>query len=109
MNANHPFYIDHHPCELSLDGEWRFTYIDTVSDEPWTLSYPYTAVLPASTYRCLERAGILPDPYFGTNSKLYEWVDKKCGISPVALHWIIPMVRMFISVSMESVTSVAFG
>ena len=77
MNENHPFYIDHHPCELSLDGEWGFTYIDTVSDEPWTLSYFYNAVLPASTYRCLERAGILPDPYFGTNSKLYEWVDKK--------------------------------
>ena len=77
MNPNHPFYIDHHPFELSLDGEWGFTYLDTVSNEPWTLDYPYIAVLPASTYRCLERAGILPDPYFGKNSKLYEWVDKK--------------------------------
>ena len=77
MNPNHPFYIDHHPLELSLDGEWSFTYIDNVSNEPWTLHYPHIATLPASAYRCLERSGILPDPYFGTNSKLYEWVDEK--------------------------------
>ena len=77
MNPNTPFYIDHHPSELLLDGEWNFTYIDNVCDEPWTLDYSHRAILPASTYRCLERAGILPDPYFGTNSKLYEWVDKK--------------------------------
>lgn len=77
MNINHPFYIDRHPAELLLDGEWHFTYIDASCDEPWTLDYPHSAVLPASTYRCVERAGILPDPYFGTNSKLYSWVDKK--------------------------------
>ena len=77
MNPNHPFYIDHHPSELLLDGEWNFTYIDNVCDEPWTLDYSHRALLPASTYRCLERAGILPDPYFGKNSKLYDWVDKK--------------------------------
>ncbi|MBQ8551353.1 MAG: hypothetical protein IJ428_00910 [Clostridia bacterium] len=77
MNPNTPFYIDHHPSELLLDGEWHFTYVDESCDEPWTLDYSHTATLPASTYRCLERAGILPDPYFGTNSKLYEWVDKK--------------------------------
>lgn len=77
MNPNTPFYIDHHPSELLLDGEWNFTYIDNVCDEPWTLDYPHSAVLPASTYRCLEQAGILPNPYFGTNSKLYDWVDKK--------------------------------
>ena len=77
MNPNTPFYIDHHPSELLLDGEWNFTYIDNVCDEPWTLDYSHRAILPASTYRCLERAGILPDPYFGTNSKQYEWVDKK--------------------------------
>ena len=77
MNPNTPFYIDRHPSELLLDGEWSFTYIDDGCDEPWTLDYSHRAILPASAYRCLERAGILPDPYFGTNSKLYEWVDKK--------------------------------
>ena len=77
MNPNTPFYIDHHPSELLLDGEWNFTYIDNVCDVPWRLDYSHRAILPASTYRCLERAGILPDPYFGKNSKLYEWVDKK--------------------------------
>lgn len=77
MNPNTPFYIDHHPSELLLDGEWNFTYIDNVCDVPWRLDYSHRAILPASTYRCLERAGILPDPYFGKNSKLYEWADKK--------------------------------
>ncbi len=77
MNPNTPYYIDRHPTELSLDGEWHFTYVDAACDEPWILEYPHSALLPASTYRCLERAGILPDPYFGANSKLYEWIDKK--------------------------------
>ena len=80
MNSNHPFYIDHRHSEFSLDGEWQFGYIDNVTDTPRDLDYPYRASLPASTYRCLERAGILPDPYFGTNSKLYDWVDKKTCI-----------------------------
>ena len=77
MNPNHPFYIDSHPAELLLDGEWKFAFLDTASEEPWSVEYPYSASLPASTYRCVERAGILPDPYFGINSRLYEWVDKK--------------------------------
>ena len=77
MNANTPFYIDHHTSEQMLDGEWQFTYVDEACDEPWALAYAHSTRLPASAYRCLERAGILPDPYFGTNSKLYEWVDEK--------------------------------
>lgn len=39
MNPNHPFYIDRHPSEILLNGEWKFTYIDTITNEPWTLNY----------------------------------------------------------------------
>ena len=77
MNPKHTFYIDRHPGSISLDGAWRFCYHDTAESTPAALDFAHTANLPASGYRCLEQAGILPDPYFGTNSKLYDWPDKK--------------------------------
>ncbi|MBE6611425.1 MAG: hypothetical protein E7632_02930 [Ruminococcaceae bacterium] len=77
MNPNHTFYIDRHPGSISLDGEWRFCWNDAATDAPEALGFDYTSNLPASGYRCLEQAGILPDPYFGTNSRLYNWPDKK--------------------------------
>lgn len=78
-NPNHTFYIDRRgePYELPLDGEWDFAYIDSPCDEPSGLDFPHSAPIPSSAYRCLEHSGILPDPYLGTNSKLYEWADKK--------------------------------
>ncbi len=80
MNANSPFYIDRHPGSLSLDGEWHFGWADAPAPQGTIVlpeSLPHKATLPASGYRCLYEAGILPDPYFGTNSKLYDWTDKK--------------------------------
>lgn len=78
-NPNHTFYIDRRgePYELPLDGKWDFTYIDSPCDAPSGLEFTHSAPIPSSAYRCLEHAGILPDPYLGTNSKLYEWADKK--------------------------------
>ena len=77
MNAYHTFHIDKRSDSLSLDGTWSFCWNDGAADAPDALSYDHSASLPASAYRCLEQAGILPDPYFGTNSKKYEWTDKK--------------------------------
>lgn len=27
------FYIDHHPGQISLDGEWRFEWLDEAAEE----------------------------------------------------------------------------
>ncbi len=76
--SNHAnFYIDHHPDQVLLDGEWKFEWQDGAVEDIGALTFPHAANLPSSGYRCLEQAGILPDPYYGTNSKLYEWTDKK--------------------------------
>ena len=72
MNAYHTFHIDKRSDSISLDGTWSFCWNDGAADAPDALSYDHSASLPASAYRCLEQAGILPDPYFGTNSKKYE-------------------------------------
>ena len=61
MNPNHTFYIDRHPGSISLDGAWSFCYHDTAESTPAALDFAYTASRPASGYRCLEQAGILPD------------------------------------------------
>ena len=75
----HTFYIDKRrgDAHLPLDGEWSFCYIDSATDDISRLEFTHTAHIPASAYRNLVEAGILPDPYFGTNSKLYDWTDKK--------------------------------
>ncbi len=77
MKQIHPFYIDRHPGSLCLDGIWQFGFRDTPTDAPAPTDMPYTCTLPASGYRNLCEAGLLPDPYFGDNSKLYRDVDKR--------------------------------
>jgi len=74
MLQTHTFYIDKHINTVSLDGEWQFCFEDSSTETP---DFKYTATIPASSYRNLTEAGLLPDPYFGCNSKLYNWVDKK--------------------------------
>lgn len=79
MFENQPRYI--HPrtgeAHLSLDGMWNFTWTDKPLDDPSTTTWAHTATLPRSVYRCLHEAGVLPDPYVGTNSHQYQWVDQK--------------------------------
>ena len=77
MNPNTTYYIDKRGDSVSLDGLWRFCWTDNPEDSPEDLTYDCTAELPASGFRCLEQAGVLPDPYYGDNSHLYHWVDKK--------------------------------
>lgn len=79
MNPNHTFYIDKRKtsAELPLDGDWQFTYLDAAAESIDKLEFPHIGQIPASSYKNLQQAGILPDPYIGTNSKLYDWVDEK--------------------------------
>ena len=74
MNPNHTFYIHKRPESISLDGTWDFTFLPK-DFEGMPEDYPYSAVLPASGDRCLEQAGLKPDPYFGVNSKEYAGVE----------------------------------
>ena len=77
MNINHTYYIEKRQNSISLNGNWQFCWTDTAVDTPADLSYPHTAPVPSSVYRCLHKAGVLPDPYFGDNSHLYTWADQK--------------------------------
>ena len=79
MNLNHPFYIDKRAGEnhISLDGVWSFTSTDNKTEAPEKLDYSLEATIPASTFLNLKETGVLPDPYYGTNSKLYDDVDRK--------------------------------
>ena len=78
MELNQSYYIDKRrgAAHVSLDGEWEFCYADEACD-PHFLNFEHTAKIPSSVYHSLHHAGILPDPYYGTNSKLYHWVDEK--------------------------------
>ncbi|MBE6584775.1 MAG: hypothetical protein E7649_07390 [Ruminococcaceae bacterium] len=79
MTLNQPYYIDKRTgsAHIDLDGEWQFCYTDVARDDVENLDFEYTTTIPSSVYHSLHRAGILPDPYYGTNSKLYHWVDEK--------------------------------
>ena len=79
MNLCQPYYIDKRAgaAHVSLDGEWNFCWTDTAVDAPSALSFEYPTEIPASVYHSLHRAGVLPNPYVGTNSKQYHWVDEK--------------------------------
>lgn len=79
MKLNQPYYIEPRggKVHIDLNGEWDFFWSDdvkeTIADSDWS----HRATLPASLYHMLHKSGILPDPYFGTNSKQYHWVDEK--------------------------------
>ncbi len=55
--------------EISLNDGWRFT--ESGKNE-W-----YDAQVPGSVQRDLIRHEVLPDPYWGTNEKLVQWVEDK--------------------------------
>lgn len=76
--ANHTFYIDKRKERISLDGKWEFfSTKKKISPCGFNPEKVYSATLPKSVYHCLSEAGLLPDPYFGVNSKLYKEVDRK--------------------------------
>ncbi len=76
MNLNQPYYIEQRQGirHIDLNGEWEFFYADT-EETKWVWKYQTT--LPNSVYHSLSEAGIIPNPYQGTNSQLYSWVDEK--------------------------------
>ena len=63
MNPNHTFYIDKRKtsAELPLDGDWQFTYLDAAAESIDKLEFPHIGQIPASSYKNLQQAGILPD------------------------------------------------
>ncbi len=79
MTLNQPYYIEKRDgnSHISLSGVWEFAYCDTAVEEISSVNYEASATLPASTYRNLNEAGILPDPYYGRNSHEYTWADTK--------------------------------
>jgi len=79
MNLNKPYYIEKRSgnSHINLSGEWKFAYCDNPVEDITSLKYEMSATLPSSTYRNLNEAGILPDPYFGVNSREYIWADSK--------------------------------
>ncbi len=79
MNLSQPFFIDkrHNEFEICLNGKWSFTSKDIPTDTPDKIYFDMDCTLPASTFINLYENKILPDPYYGINSKQYSWVDTK--------------------------------
>lgn len=63
-----PFFLWSQSAEtLSLNQGWEFSQMNS---EKW-----YQAEVPGSVQRDLVRHGILPDPFYGTNEELVQWVE----------------------------------
>ncbi len=82
MTLNQPYYIDRRRGErhVELDGVWDFFAADEAYELPTAIgpdSWCWQATMPNSVFLALQEAGVLPDPYVGTNSHLYRWVDEK--------------------------------
>lgn len=79
MFENQPRYVHPRsgPAHLCLGGAWNFSWADKPLESSAEIVFEHTATLPRSVYGCLHEAGILPDPYVGTNSHQYRWVDEK--------------------------------
>ena len=79
MNLVQPYYIEPRAdgAHISLDGLWQLAWADTAQECFAKDFWRYETTLPKSLYWSLFEAGILPDPYEGTNSKEYHWVDEK--------------------------------
>lgn len=77
MKISTPFYIEKRTGNnhISLDGIWDFNHIPTPAEEISQITYPHKATIPAATYWNINEAGVLPNPYEGTNSKLYRNLD----------------------------------
>ncbi len=78
MKIKSPFYIEKRKDKnhIDLSGKWQFTYVPEKAENISDIDFRYTATLPASTYWNVYEAGILPHPYEGTNSKLYNKLDE---------------------------------
>lgn len=76
MELNQPYYIEPRKNSIDLGGEWSFLWQDT-EEYPKVSDFKYKTTLPKSVFHSLCEAGVLPDPYVGTNSKEYSWVDEK--------------------------------
>ena len=82
MRLNQPYYIEKR-CgtgHIDLNSSWDFFGSDTefktpkqIEDCLWNLKTD----LPNSVGHSLYNAGVLPEPYFGMNSKLYSNIDEK--------------------------------
>lgn len=79
MKLNQPYYIEPRSGENHIDlcGSWEFFGSDTVLENPDKSLFTYKTTLPKSLFHSLHECGVLPDPYVGTNSKLYSDVDEK--------------------------------
>jgi beta-mannosidase len=78
MDLVQPYYIEPRSTDnsISLDGEWDFCCTDEETELD-KLIFEHKASVPESIYHSLHRAGLLPDPYVGTNSHLYRFTTNK--------------------------------
>ncbi len=79
MKLCQPFYIEPREGDAHVDlgGIWDLYGADGVQEDMSTIPWEIQTQLPNSVFASLRDAGVLPDPYIGTNSKLYHWVDEK--------------------------------
>lgn len=79
MNLCQPYYIEKRTgsSHIDLNGEWEFGWNDTEWKEVEHIIFEHKCQIPSAVYNCLYEANVLPNPYYGTNSKLYHWVDEK--------------------------------
>lgn len=79
MKLNTPYYIEkrEEANHISLDGEWSFCYNDREIADISMLDFSHRTAVPASLYKALHIAGLMPDPYMGTNNQKFHWVDEK--------------------------------
>ncbi len=79
MKLSQPYYIEprNTNAHKDMNGIWEFCWSDKECENVNNLEFNYTSKIPSSVYYSLSNAGILPHPYYGTNSKEYYWVDEK--------------------------------
>ncbi|WP_127584262.1 beta-mannosidase [Paenibacillus koleovorans] len=61
---------------LELNGEWELTWTEPEAQPQVESAAWYPAQVPGEVHLDLYRAGVIPDPYFGTNFFKCEWMEK---------------------------------
>ena len=79
MELNKSLFIEKREGKnhISLDGQWLFTDLGEKTEAFEKIDFGSSAGLPLSVGWCLYEAKKLGHPYFGTNSKDYEYIKNR--------------------------------
>ena len=79
MDLIQPYYFEPRKDDSHIDlgGQWSFFGSEVILENFTEDMWKYNTTIPRSLYHSMHEAGILPDPYWGDNSKYYKDLDEQ--------------------------------